>query len=300
MNSDIYIDLEQNALFVGPGIFNDDSIHRINKRLTNYKDIANSHPEIDFYIYYLETLAYSEYHPLNKYFTNADQGQSFKYFEANLPSQIELGSMPIYGLEDHIDNFYRTDHHWNTNGIIKAYDGIYNMISSNQESISKQLSPIKIIPFPQIEFLGSYARKTLYPIKGDEFLGIKAAFPKCIISDSQVEGNYDFQKEYAVGNFQTAPFVDHYKAYFGFQKGLLEYQCETETNRNILIIGDSYARPLVPLIGSHYNQTFYVDLRQNEDFSISEFFKSYHADDVLIVSDYEVVFWDTEQWLITP
>ena len=120
------------------------------------------------------------------------------------------------------------------------------------------------------------------------------------MTDQGVEGKFDFRDEYLNGNYPTTPFLDHYAAYFGAQKGLLEYHCDTMTDRNILIIGDSYIRPLVPLIASQYEHTYFLDLRQKPDFSLSNFTSKHHIDDLLVASDYEVVFLDTEQWKINP
>jgi len=300
MISDIYILLNQNALIVPPGILEENNFEIINERLENYHDIASKYPEINFFIYYFESLPYSQYHPLNKYFVNADKGQAFEYFQANLTDEIELGYLPLNGLETHLVNFYRTDHHWNTFGILNAYDGIYEMLSTRYPNIPQKLTPTGMITFPDIEFLGSHARRSLYPVKGDDFIGFDAEFPTCAVIDQGIEGDYDFRDEYIEGNYPTTSYTDHYKNYFGYQTGLLEYQCATQTNRNIVIIGDSYARPLVALIASQYKHTYFIDLRQNPDFSLSSFTSDHPVDDLLVVSDYEVVFLDADQWKIKP
>jgi len=300
MTSDIYIILNQDALIVTPGTLDEKILSKIDERLANYKEITSKYPDINFYIYYLETLSYSQYHPLNKYFLKSDQGQTFEYFRANLNEQVTLGYLPLEGLHGHLENFYRTDHHWNTSGILKAYDDIYLLISSNYTNIPQKLIPTEMIHFTDIEFLGSYARKTLYPIQGDDFWGFEVDLPNCVVTDQGVVGDYDFRDEYLEGKYSTIPYLDHYGAYFGSQKGLLEYHCETQTDRTILIIGDSYTRPLVALIAAQYKNTYFIDLRQNTDFSMSDFTNNHPIDDFLVVSDYEVVFIDTDQWKIQP
>ena len=300
MTSEIYIMLNQEALILPPGILDEITIDKINERLQNYQEIATSFPEINFYIYYLETLPFSLYHPLNEFFSEADEGQSFNYFRSKLTDRINLGYMPLNGVDDHLQHYYRTDHHANTAGIFEAYRGIYDLLSINYANIPSQFTPSSMVNFPDIAFWGTFARRTLYPIRGDEFIGFLADFPICAVSDQGVVGVYDSREKYLQGEYPTELYVDHYGAYFGSQQGLLEYHCETQTNRNILIVGDSYARPLVNLIANHYKHTFYVDLRQNSDFSLSEFTSSHDIDDFLIVSDYEVVFLDTEQWKIHP
>jgi hypothetical protein len=300
MTSEIYIMLNQDALIIPPGIFDERALDKIDERLQNYQEIATSFPEINFYIYYLETLPSSRYHPLNEIFSKADEGQSFKYFRAKLIEPINLGYLPLKGVDDHLQHYYRTDHHANTAGILAAYRGIYNLLSTNYANIPPQLEPSAMVTFPDIAFLGTFARRTLYPIQGDEFIGFLADFPSCTVRDQGVVGILDAREEYLQGKYPTEPYVDHYGSYFGSQQGLLEYRCETQTDRNILIVGDSYARPLVNLIANHYKHTFYVDLRQNADFSLSEFTALNQIDDFLIVSDFEVIFMDTDQWKIHP
>jgi hypothetical protein len=131
MTSDIYIMLDHDALILPPGRIDQNTYENIDIRLENYKTITSTYSEINFYIYYLESLQYSKYNPLNKYFAKADRGQSFTYFRENLTDKIQLKCMPLLSLEDYLIKFYRTDHHWNTNGILEAYDGIYDPDSTS-------------------------------------------------------------------------------------------------------------------------------------------------------------------------
>jgi len=225
MTSDIYIMLDHDALILPPGRIDQNTYENIDIRLENYKTITSTYSEINFYIYYLESLQYSKYNPLNKYFAKADQGQSFTYFRENLTDKIQLKCMPLLSLEDYLRKFYRTDHHWNTNGILEAYDGIYEILSRKKEDFPKKLQITEMIEFENIEFLGSSARRTLYPISGDLFIGFQAEFPNCTVSDQDIVGDYNYRDEYLNGEIPTTPYIDHYKYYFGRQSGVLEYDC---------------------------------------------------------------------------
>lgn len=191
MTSDIYIIRSKNALIRPPYELEESSFEVIDRRIENYKRLVEEYPEINFYIYYLETLPFSEHHPLNVYFSNSDRGQSADYFKNNLPDQIKFASFDLKGINDHLSYFYRTDHHWNTIGILKAYDDIYNLLSENYTNMPDKLNPEEMITFPNIEFLGTFARYTLYPIEGDAFIGFKAGFADCKVFDQGVEGDYD-------------------------------------------------------------------------------------------------------------
>jgi hypothetical protein len=300
MTSDLYIFLEQNALIPAPQTLDDISFSIIDDRIENYHAISTLYPDINVYVYLIETIQSSPLHPLTKYFPYADNGRAYDYFKSSISDQITVGAMRIEDVDDHVKYFYRTDHHWNTIGIIKGYNDIFNLLSKNYQNIPERLTPSAMITFPEIEFLGTYARRSLYPIHGDAFIGFEADFPSCIVKDQGIEGVFDKREEYLAGNYLTTPYISHYGLYFGSQKGLLEYDCETDTEQNILILGDSYARPLISLLASQYHHTYFLDLRVDDGFVLSEFFKQHSVDDLLIVGGLNVVFLDNEHWHINP
>jgi len=107
MTSDIYIIPDKEALIYSPSRLKTDSFEAIDERLKNYQEITSAYPDINFYIYYLETLEFSKFNPLNKYFAQADKGQSFDYFQSNLPNQINLGALSLTGLDDHLVKYWK-------------------------------------------------------------------------------------------------------------------------------------------------------------------------------------------------
>lgn len=300
MTSELYFDRDHDALFYPPETLDESSYEKIDTRLANYSEITSLFPDINVSILFHETLSYSQAHPLNKYFPKSDHGQSYAYFRENLDNQTEIGVMTLASMDTHLADYYRTDHHWKTEGILKAYDVAYNLLSKKFTDISDKLVVSKLMILPGVEFLGTLARKSLYPVRGDEFAVFDADLPKCKISDNGVQGDYDYHDEYLAGNYSLNPYTDYYGEFFGTQKGLLEYFCNNDADRNILIIGDSYARPLVALLAKHYLHTYFVDLRQNLGFSLSDFLSNHSITDLLIVGDNEVAFLDTDQWFISP
>ena len=207
MTSDIYFLEDHDALIMPPISINNTSYASIDFRLENYKDLITNYPNINFFVYYIETLPFSNVNPLNGYFAKADRGQTFNYFQKKLPDEIFLGTFQSENLNEYYSLFYRTDHHWNTFGIIKAYNDIYALLSENYLNIPDKLELSKLITFPDIEFLGTFARYTLYPIEGDSFTGFEADFSKCKVFDQGVEGDYDSRDEYLSGNYPTTPYV---------------------------------------------------------------------------------------------
>ncbi len=300
MTSDIYYDRDRESLFYPPETLDETSYEKIDQRIANYSEIAKLIPELNVFILFHETLSYSRANPLNVYFPNSDRGKSYAYFKENLGNQTNIGEMLLPSMDTHLEDYYRTDHHWKTEGILKAYDLAYDLISKSFTGISEKLVISDPIALPDVEFLGTLARKSLYPVRGDDFTIFDADLPQCEVFDDGVEGEYDYRDDYLAGNYALDPYTDYYGEFFGTQKGLLEYFCENEANRNILLIGDSYARPLVALIASHYSHTYFIDLRQNQNFSLSNFLSNHSISDLLIIGDNEVAFLDTDQWYINP
>jgi len=298
MTSDIYYDSINDQLLDPIIRFNANTMENINLRIENYENLLNLHPEKNFYLYYHQNIEDSEYHPLNPYFPEADKGQSIKYFENRLPEGINFEKFLLTGMNDHLKYYYRTDHHWNVNGILRAYEEIYGMLSRNFHGISPILDHNQIVNFPDIEFLGRMARLTFYPIEGDNFSVELVDFPpyELVMDGNTIKEMPRF--DYYEGNYSTVPYVNHYNEFYGNVAGLTEYTFENGSNRNLLIIGSSYRYALDPLLASHYNKTFCVDLRSYRDFSLSGFLVSHRVDDILIVGENNVLFQDTAYWMI--
>lgn len=300
MTSDIFYDKTNNQLVFSPNLFDEAARKAIDERINNYEEIIQSHPDKNFYLYYHQTLENSEFHPLSASFAYADKSQSIGYFEENLPENLVLKKFMLEGMEDHLENYYRTDHHWNVNGILKAYGDIHDMLASNYTGISPMLEHTDILKFPDIEFLGLMARRTFYPIKGDDFAVEIVDFPayEMKVNDQLIEQNQ--RQAYFEGNYSNVPYTNHYNEFYGYVTNYTEYTFENDSNRNLLFIGSSYRYALDPLVASHYKKTYCVDLRYFTDFSLSEFLAEHDVDDILIIGDNDVAFEDLEYWKIHP
>jgi hypothetical protein len=298
MVTGIYFDSENNQLLQPVTRFNDSAQEIIDERIDNYNALIQAHPEQNFYLYYHQTLHNSQYHPMAPFFPDADNGQGIRYFEDNLPEGLVLKKFMLSGMQDHLDYYYRVDHHWNVNGIFRAYDEIYEMLAENYPDITEKLNYQKIIEFPDINFLGYMARKTFYPVKGDVFKVELVDFPPhdMLWSDQIVKN--DPRKAYFDGEYATIPYTNHFNAFYGNVTDLIEYTYENDSDRNLLIIGSSFRNALDPLLASHYHKTYCIDLRYFRNFSLSDFLANHKVDDILIVGDNVVAFHDIAYWKI--
>lgn len=300
MTRGIYFDAEHDQLIYAPTLFNETTRALIDERIMGYEDLIEKHPEQDFYLYYYEILENSKYHPLNPYFNEADKNQSIEYFEDKLPEGLHFKKFMLNGMDDHRKYYYRTDHHWNVYGLLRAYEEIYDMLSKDYSDISPMLKYKKLVEFPGIEFLGSMARETFYPIAGDNFIVEVIDFPSFEMIKSGQLVNEHPRLAYFAGDYSTIPYTNQFNEFYGKVTDLIEYTFDNDSDKNLLIIGSSFRNALDPLLASHYHNTYCIDLRYYMDFSLSKFLEEHDVNDILIVGDDEVAFEDIEYWKINP
>ncbi len=298
MQSGYCVMRDRSAIIAMPAINNDTTRAEIDKRLKNYEWIISEYPNINFYAFYIEQLQYSPLHPLNQYFINSDRGQSLDYFIQRKPDQLVLETFRANSLEDYWMKFYKTDHHWNVHGVLLAYEMLVKLFEVNNPAISGRVNDIKIIGFPNVEFLGSYAKITSYPIDAESFNGFVNQASYKVIKEGQ-EFIYGNRNKYLDGIYSTDKYANHYGDYFGYDFAYLEFIFEEKNEHNLLIIGDSFDNAILPLIASHYDHTYSVDLRHNLDFSLEKFLSNHSVDDILIIGTYSTVL-SSDKGIVNP
>lgn len=299
MSSGLFIMRDKTMLISKISKFSSSRQRTIDARIENYKILIDNFPNINFYLFYHERLINSPYHPMKQFVWNADNRQAYQYFIENKPDELPFGTFLLTSLTDHANYYFHTDHHWNIHGALKAYDVIYNLLNKNYPDISPPLNHDKFIKFPGLEFFGSSARASYYPIKPDVFEVADINLPDYKIEIIGKNERYNLSDDYHKGKYSLEHYTNHYGNYYGEQQALIRYDFNNTATRTLLIIGSSFTRSLQPLIASHYKITYVVDLRQYEDFSLQSFISTYPIDDLLIIGDNIVAFQDID-WLINP
>lgn len=194
--------------------------------------------------------------------------------------------------------FYRTDHHWNVRGACYGYELIYHMLEDRFSEISP-MNQCEFFELKGLNFLGTYARESLFPVKPDVFELIKVSLQPHSIFINGIEQKGDIQDAYFSGEFDYQQYANHYGLAFGSWKDSIEYYFPNNPERNLLIIGSSYRKPIELLLASHYQHTYTIDLRAEKDFSMSSFLTTHTIDDLLIIGENLVVYQENE-WMIKP
>jgi hypothetical protein len=290
---------DESMLLYTPAVFDDQVKKNIDARIQNYKKLVSLYPNQHFYIFYVERLHVSKYHPMNSYYPGADNGRSFEYFEKNLPAEIGLSKLMLTSYQDFVRNFFHTDHHWNIYGAWKGYEEIYKMLAPDYPEIGPELKLNRTYQLPGIQSLGSLARGTLYPITPDPF---EVADVKMPPYDLYITGNktpVSHRLEDRVVNPDLNPYYYYYRALYITIVSTREYYFHNNAPRNLLVITNSFGNSMVMYVASHYQHTYQLDLRSYKNYSLGKLIKKYGINDVIILGDEKVDYQDPV-WLINP
>lgn len=170
--------------------------------------------------------------------------------------------------------YYRTDHHWTTDGAYIAY-----------EKMSKEMG-FNAIEYDDFDvrtmskaFKGSlYSKFGLHYIKPDE---IKAVNNDNIDQFVVWNGN----KEVVYKNIYFKDYLnkkDKYSYFLGTNEPKVIIRSNTDNNKRLLIFKDSYAHCLVPFLTYSYSEITLIDMRY-VNIDINELVDISNYDDVLFM-----------------
>lgn len=181
--------------------------------------------------------------------------------------------------DDYYQDYFRTDHHWNYQGTINAYNEIANTLG-----LEEFVSPGEI-SFGSYLYLGSYGRKGL-----------------CNAPEPVFDTSFDFSSLKVIDmNGETRPF-DHsaFEIYpdegkpYSFYDVYMDVVGNGETlfNENgtgsALVVSDSYGGSLLRHLGLHYHTVHNVRHLTGNDSSGMADYK--HFDELVSRSNYDDIF----------
>lgn len=295
--SDIYIIKKYNFPVYSPNPYTPEAKAIIDQRIENYQTVGSSYPKKNFYIYFVKQLQFSDLYPSISQVNSAKVNTPVNYFKEHKPASLLLGVLDFRSLEEYMDSFYKTDGHWNNHGVLIAYYDVYSLLSTNYPDISDPVQFTGFTTIPDLGFLGYIARSSYYPFEPEPFELLEYSIPEYKVLRNGAIFSYNHIEQYLNGEFSQEKYANHYGDCFGYNYGFLEFVSEGESKRNILVIGDSFDNPLLPILTAHYKHLYSVDLRHNDNFRLADFFATHHVDDVLVIGGYDVVF-GSKKWAI--
>ena len=280
-----------------PLVKNMDYEKRILDRIDQINQLANDYPDVHVYVYkptqLIETSLLDQSNSMEsagEYYTSL--------FSLNL--KVPFASLEINSFDDYLRYLYYSDHHWTHQGIYQGYLDIVKLMFGNDDNV---LVPWGENCFDDLRFYGTTSVITGKITEPAPFCVYGYTMPPYTLwYENQIRDvHYDSNNFYFVGPSGREGY--HYdEAYNLIQEPLTLIELDTPAlnQENILIIGDSYAPAVLPLLANHFNQIFYVnpltyESVYDEKFAYDSFIKDHSIKNVLfmyIIDNYIV----SDEW----
>ena len=187
----------------------------------------------------------------------ADQNAQMDSFFAGIE---ESGYKPVDVREALLENkddvqlYYRTDHHWTTDGAYVAY--------IQAAKVMKLGAPVTFEPYVvKTDFNGTmYSRSGFTNGKSD---AIKIYLPKDRkkFKDSVIYYSDTQEKTTAFYQVDNLATKDAYSVFGGSNHPLYTIKTPVKGGRHLLVVKDSYANSFIPFLTQHYQEIVVVDPR---------------------------------------
>lgn len=258
---DRYIDLASVRIFNGVLVYPTRTLSIMTPALTekaeNYERVFAAHPELDFYVYYIEK-------DTDINFETNDKVLAREYFfdQLTLPED-HLGQFTVDSFSDFAQRFYRTDHHWNCDGSYLAYTQLHALLGIGEDPLRALGDKLHVGSLSGSKAKGPAEAFT------EEFYAYQYSFPHMeVVRNGEAARDYGDQAAFLSGQ-GSAPLT--YGNFYGGDDGEVVFSTGRADRGNLLILGESYDNAVVKLLASHYDRTYVVDLRYYAAYMDREF-----------------------------
>lgn len=182
------------------------------------------------------------------------------------------------------ETWYKTDHHWSIEGAYRAYCKIAEKMGFGDEIVK----PSGSVEFQTPPFYGSLSRRSLDSDYWDFIADYDIDFPDFDVTINGKKRSFEslahhdlYEKNKKIVENR---FANRYAEYFHNDYGLIEMDNPSaQSDRVLLIVGDSYSNCMERFMAVHYSKTYVLDPR-HQDGSIDSFLEEHDdVDDVLFV-----------------
>ena len=163
-----------------------------------------------------------------------------------------------------VQRYYRTDHHWTAAGALIGYNCLMNGAGAYTGTPERFSSG----------FSGTTFSKTLDPSAQTDTVEI---FPNPDTVTASADG-----EEIPVYDLTAADRKDKYMVYLGGNHGLVTITGGVQNGKTLLVLKDSFANALAPLLTADYETVMLVDLRYYPG-SVRSLIRTVQPDELLFV-----------------
>lgn len=272
----LFYDKENNFYFLLNNLSSEELNSRIKTQISFYNDISDKYPNVNLYVYLplrYEVTNFSNLHNLNNYVNK---------FKNGLNKNIHVSMLESINVDEYLTYFYKTDHHYNSVGALKAYNDIVKMMNINN---TKELSIVNA----QSPYYGSLARAALNKNVSDNLM------------------DFDYQNDVKSNNLDSKfkprnivkkanPFYDYYISYYNGQYDEVIYSSDVQNNRNLLIISDSLSWQVDYILAENFENTYVINLRygkwKTDKLYLKEYLAEHNITDILFLQEAEQQMFD--------
>lgn len=181
------------------------------------------------------------------------------------------------------DVFYRTDHHWTTRGAYAVFKAIADKWNLDRKSVEYEFLTVSG------DFEGTLASKTGIHDKKDK---IEICLPKN--SEGSYIVSYESQDKRATSLFEASKLQqkNQYEVFLGGNYDKVVIDTVSKSRATLLIIKDSYANCLIPMLTPYFAKIVVVDPRYMTD-SIHTVMDEYNISHVLFLYNLNTFLQDT-------
>ena len=174
--------------------------------------------------------------------------------------------------EDYV--FFQTDHHWTARGAYYGYKNFLEMEGTEPLSIND--FNIEVV---SNSFFGTYYSKARQDRKiGDSIEIFKPKNAPNVIVDYKDEG----RQTDSVYEFSRLEEKDKYTVFLDGNHALLTITTDIGSDKELLVIKDSFAHSMIPFLTNHYKTIHVIDPRYY-NLSINEYISENNIDTVLVL-----------------
>ncbi|WP_019533968.1 DHHW family protein [Paenibacillus ginsengihumi] len=180
--------------------------------------------------------------------------------------------------------YYKTDHHWTTQGAYTAYRELCKQMGV----IPKDEEDFRIRQVTNAFYGSLYSKSGFRHMQPD---GISLYLPKKETGYT-VEYADEGQTTHSLYAMEKLEGKDKYQVFLGGNHPLIRITASRPTGGKLLVVKDSYANSLIPFLAGHFSEIYVVDLRYF-DGSLTKLVEQHDIRDVLMVYNIHTFFEDS-------
>lgn len=258
-----------------------DMTERLEAKVNNYNEYFAAHPELDFYVYYIEK-------DTDVNFETGEKVPACEYLfdRLDLP-QDRLGCYTVDDFGEFSLRFYRTDHHWNEWGSYRGYAELLDLLGVEDAPLNSTGDSVDLGTFSGSKATGAAAAFS------ETFYAFPMEFPEMDITVNGAPGDYGNREAFFAGEGGEPS----YGGFYGWDAGEVTFSTGRANRENLLILGESYDNAVIKMLATHFNHTYAVDLRYYEAymgkaFSFSDYVEERGITQVLLIGNIDYYLMD--------